>query len=92
MPYDGCARVPALDEQRVDLVLGELDLARRLRRRDELRVRRDEVEQRNGREPVVHDDDDGRERVGAAHRDEARICRPRADEVDGHEPSSSRPP
>ena len=91
-PHHGRARAAALHEQRVDLVLGELDLARRLAGRDELRTGRSKVQEGRRGEPVVDDDVGAREDLGAAHRDETRVSGPCADEVDGHEASSSRPP
>ena len=44
-PHDGRAGPASLHEQRVDLVLGELDRAGRLRRRDQLGTARREVQE-----------------------------------------------
>ena len=51
-----------------------------------------ELQQRRGREPVVHDDVGEREHLSAAHGDELRVARAGADEVDeaAHATSSSR--
>ena len=57
-PHDASRPVrPALDEQRVDLVLGEVDLARApCPPTMQLGAGGREVEQRRRRQPVVHDD------------------------------------
>ena len=60
-PHDGRAGRAPLHEQRVDLVLGELDRARRLRRRDQLGAAWREVQERGRDEPVVDDDVGARE-------------------------------
>ena len=71
-PHDGAAGAPALDEQRVDLVLRHRHLARRLADADPLGVGGRQVEQRLDRQPVVHDHVGPAQHLGAAHGEQAR--------------------
>jgi hypothetical protein len=45
-PHHGGAGAPAVDEHRVDLVLGQINLTRRLARRDQLRADGHDLQQR----------------------------------------------
>ena len=78
-----------LDEQRVDLVLGHRDLARRLADADPLGVGGRQVEQRLDREPVVHDHVGPAQHLVGAHGEQPGIPGPGAHQVHGHAVSSA---
>jgi hypothetical protein len=81
--HDLLAGLAALDQQRVDVGLVHRRAARRLADADPLRIRR-EVEQSGDRETVVDHHVGAGQHLGAAKRQERRIARSGADEIDGH--------
>ena len=83
-----------VDEQRVDLVLGQLDLARAPCRRDAARRRGARASSSAGDASRSYTTTSAAaQQLGAPHGQQARIARARADEVDGHaaSPSTSCP-
>ncbi len=87
--HDRAGRRAARDEQGVDLVLAERGAAGRLADVDELSAGPGELEERRGRQPVVDDDVGGAQQELPAAGQQARIPRPGADEVHGHDARSS---
>ena len=83
--HDDRVVLPAVDEQRVDVVLGDRRVPGRFTDVDAFRARGRHVQERRGRQPVVDDDLGAFEQFFAPHRDEAGVARARADEKDGHD-------
>ena len=91
--HDRGARAAPLDEQGVDVLLGQADVAGRLAHVDALGSGRRQVEQGLLRQAVVDDDVGAPQHVEGPHGEQAGVARPGTDQMDRHgRPSRVAPP